>query len=618
MAEIIGTNNKVLIVDLTTQTTDIYKVADQERLCYLGAKGLGLKLLYDRQEPGADPLGPDNHLAFMPGVLMGTGAPCSGRFFAVTKSPQTGIFASSSCGGPFGMQLKTAGWDGLLIKGKAEKPTYLYIDENGVEFREAAELWGLETTAAQEKLDAKRQASVVIGPAGENLVRFANIRSGHRFLGRGGMGAVMGAKNLKAVVAKGGAYKIRPVDTDRFDRHKKRATKYINTNEMTSDVYRKYGTAANARMNQEGGILPVNNFRDGKHPDFDEISGQTMAAKYDTSPHTCKPCTIMCGHKGTIRGETRAIPEFETVGLLGSNLGIFDSDAISDWNEICGRMGMDTISSGGTLAWVMEATENGLIDTDLRFGSTEGISQALEDIAYRRGFGDDMANGSRWLSTKYGGTFYAMHVKGLEMAAYDPRGSFGQGLNYAVANRGACHLSAYLSAQEVFFKMLSPQWTMAKAKWVRFFESLTACINSLQACQFTMFAYLFESPVVKINPTFVLWVNMQLAPEAAMPLVDMTLYRGFWSSITGQDISLWNFFKAGDRIHTLERYMNTREGISRTHDTLPPRMLREGRPCDPKGKPVPLNKMLDSYYKLRGYNRNGIPKPETLIKLGIV
>jgi aldehyde:ferredoxin oxidoreductase len=617
MKEIIGTSNRVLEVDLTRTKVDIYEVKPRERRLYLGGKGLGLKLLYDRLQPGAAPLGEQNILAFMPGVLMGTGAPCSGRFAAVTKSPLTGIMVASSCGGPFGMALKTAGWDGLLVRGKAAEPTYLLINSEGVEFRDAGELWGLDTVAAQAKLDEKHAGTLVIGPAGENLVRFANIATGDRFLGRGGMGAVMGSKNLKALVALGGAYKIIPVDQPAFARLKKKATAYINRNPITGGLYRNYGTPANVAMNVKGNILPVNNFSDGTHGQALQISGEETKKHHETSHHTCKPCTILCGKKGIFRGEEVPSPEYETLSLMGSNLGIFDIEKIAEWNRICGKMGMDTISTGGTLAWVMEAAERGLVQSALKFGSPDGVSEALLDIAHRKGFGAEMAEGSKALSEKYGGTSFAMHVKGLEIAGYDPRGSFGHGLAYAVANRGGCHLSAFLVAQEVFLGLLRPYAARSKADYVRFFENLDNCVNSLQTCLFTLFPYLLESPLTKYTPSFALALLMQELPQMAIPLIDYTLYRDFWSAVTGIKMSRWEYLEAGDRITVLERYMNTREGIWRLHDTLPDRLLREGRKSDPKARTVPIEKLRSKYYKKRGYDHNGIPTPKTLKRLGI-
>ena len=618
MQELTGTGNRVLEVDLSTRRVEVYRVAYRERQLFMGAKGLGLKLLFDRLTAGCDPLGPENILAFMPGVLMGTGAPCSGRFAALAKSPLTGIMAASSCGGPFGMALKTAGWDGLLIRGRAETPTWLLVTEEGISFEDASGLWGMEIPRAQAALEEKGRGSVVIGPAGENLVRCAVMASGHRFFGRGGLGAVMGSKNLKAVAARGGAYRIRPADPVRFEKVKKRATAYINRNPMTSRAYRLFGTAANVRLSLAGRILPVNNFRDGVHPDGDLISGETMAGTRRTTHHTCRPCTILCGHRGEFEGRTTTVPEYETLGLLGANLGIFDPEAIARLNDLCGRLGLDTISAGGTLAWVMEAASKGYVGSDLRFGSTEGVEEALVDMAYMRGFGRDTALGSRRLSERYGGRDFAMQVKGLELAAYDPRGCYGQGLAYAVANRGGCHLSAFLAAQEVFFGLLKPDTVRAKARWVKMFEDITCGINSLQTCQFTMYAYVLEPPLTRYTPNRALCVLMQHLPQVALRLVDVTVYRDLWNAVTGIALSGADFLKAGERIHVLERYMNTREGIDRFDDTLPGRLLKEGRACDPRGLTVPLAKMLPRYYRLRGYDERGVPTKNTLEALEII
>jgi len=617
MQDIIGTGNRILEIDLTTETVHTCTVPQEERRLYLGGKGLGLKLLYDRLQPGTDPLGEDNVVAFMPGVLMGTGAPCSGRFSALTKSPLTGLMASSSCGGPFGMHLKTAGWDGLLIKGKAAEPTYLVITPEKVEFKKAGSLWGKDTHSTQAELGGKGRGTLAIGPAGENQVRFANIASGDRFLGRAGMGAVLGSKRLKAVVAQGGAYKIKPADQDAFDRLKKKATRYINRNRFTGHLFRDFGTLANVSICLEGGILPVKNFADGAHPEAARISGQETRKRHRTRHHTCKPCTILCGKKGTFGGQEMPAPEYETAALLGSNLGIFDMDRIAEWNRVCGMMGMDTISAGGTLGWVMEAAERGLVQSPLKFGSPEGVSEALTEMAALEGFGRETAMGSRALSEKYGGTSFAMQVKGLELAGYDPRGAFGHGLAYAVANRGGCHLSAFLVGQEVFLRLLRPHAVRAKADYVRFFESLDNCINSLQTCLFTLFAYLLEPPLTRFTPRPLLALLMQEMPSLAIPLIDFSLYRDFWCAVTGIKISRREYLEAGDRITVLERYMNTREGVTRADDTLPERLLKEGRRSDPGSRTVPLDRLRRSYYALRGYDRNGVPTPETLEKFGI-
>ena len=615
--EIFGTSNKVLEIDLSTETSATYNVTQQERRMYLGGKGLGLKLIFDRMKPGTDPLGPDNIIAIMPGVLMGTGAACSGRFASVTKSPLTGIMVSSSCGGPFGMQLKTAGWDGALIKGRAKKPTTLVIKSTGVEFRDASELWGKDVGETQQAL-GKVGGSLVIGPAGESQVRFACIVAGERFVGRAGQGAVMGSKNLKAIIAIGNEYKIVPCKLKEFEKAKRKGLKFIDQNEVTSDWYRNHGTPANVNLCNKGGILPVKNFTQGMSPDAWKISGEEMRAKHATKPHTCKPCSILCGKQGTFAGAQLVTPEYETVALFGSNLGIFDPVKIARWNRLCTEKGMDTISAGNVIGWTMEATEKGLVKSDLRFGNSDRIDDAINDMAQLRGLGKDMALGVRAMAEKYGGAGFAMQVKGLELPGYDPRGAFGHGLSYAVANRGACHLSTSIFAMEVFFGLLKPYRTRAKPNFVKFFEDLYCCINSLHGCQFTAFAYLLEPALTKYTPKPLLGFLMQNIPEVTVSLVDFSLYRKLWASIVGCEISNSDYLLAGSRIHVLERYMNTREGVSRKDDTLPQRLLEEGRECDPKKRPVPLAEMLDKYYALRGYDNNGIPTEATLKRLGIM
>ncbi len=617
MQEMTGTSNRILEVDLTEKNFTIYEVPEEDLKLYLGGKGLALKLLYDRMEPGSDPLGEGNMIAFHTGVLLGTGAPCTGRFAAVTKSPLTGIMTSCSCGGAFGMALRTSGWDGIIVKGKSKTPVYLYIDSNGVEFRDAKKLWGMDTQKVQHEIEKDAGGTVAIGPAGENLVRFANVASGHRFLGRGGMGAVMGSKNLKAIAAKGKEFKITPMKQKKFEKAKKKGTAYINRNDISAVSYRNFGTNANVNLNNAGGLLPVRNFTGGTHGEAHKISGEEMAEKFKTSYSTCKPCTILCGHKGTIGGKMRQIPEYETIGLMGSNLEIFDPEKISDFNEICTLMGMDTITAGGTIAWAMEATERGLLKSKLKFGSSEGITDILMDIAQMKGLGKDLAMGSRWCSKKYGGEDFAIHVKGMEMAAYDPRGSFGQGLSYAVANRGACHLSSVSFALEVYLDLIEAYSHRSKASLVKYQEDIMSAINSLQTCVFTAFPYELETPLMKYSPRPVLKFCMNLMAGIAMRFVDVSLWPELWSATTGMRLGMTSFLRAGERVQVLERMMNCAEGISRKDDTLPPRLLNEFRKCDSKERPIPLEKMLNRYYFVRGFDKNGIPKDRTIRKLKI-
>jgi len=615
--EIIGCSNRVLEADLGTGKFSIIEIQEKEREMYLGGKGLALKLLYDRLEPGIDPLGRDNIIIFMTGVIAGTAAPCSGRFSAVTKSPLTGIIATSSCGGPFGNALKSSGWDGIIIRGKAKKPVYLAIDRDGIKIKSAAAIWGRDTGKAQDFLKKEGNGSLVIGRAGENRVLFSNIRSGERFLGRGGMGAVMGSKNLKGITVKGGDCTVVPGNKEAFEKTRKKLLRYINANGITSGAYRNFGTGANMNLSNAGGILPVRNFTGGTNDKAYGISGEAMADRHGMKHSTCRPCSILCGHKGEFSGAMKAVPEYETTTLMGSNLDIYDPEIIAEWNEICSLEGMDTISAGNVIGWAMEATDRGAMKSRLRFGSPLGISSLLRDMALKKGAGKELAAGTKKLSEKYGGREYAMEVKGMEMAGYDPRGSWGQGLSYAVANRGACHLSTSLFTLEVFLGMSGPRSVKGKAGMVKFFENIFSTVNSLQICQFTSYAVFLEPPLVKYTPRPMLKFMLENLTGLALSLMDIRLWPGLWSSATGKKLTVRGFKDAGERIHVLERYMNTREGISRKDDTLPERLLRESRDCDPGGGGVPLEVMLDSYYRARGYDGSGVPADSTLKRLGI-
>ena len=610
MKEITGVTNKLLTVDLSQKSWKIVKIDRNDRKMYLGGKGLGLKIYYDMFSNRLDdiePLGEENPLVFMAGVLTGTGAVCSARFAGITKSPLTGIMVTSSCGGPFGGALKTAGYDGLIILGKSKAQTWLEITEEDVLFHDASSLWGKTTRDAQGMLNLSgKDGDLVIGPAGENGVLYANILSGHRFLGRGGMGAVMGGKNLKAVAVRGRAYRVRPVKEAMFKKIRKKASLYITKNDF-SQKYNRFGTASNVIPGIAAGYVPVTNFTYRTDERFRVLSGEAMAEKYSTTNSSCIPCSIQCGHKGTFPdGIVKQIPEYETVGLWGPNIDNYDSDKIGEWNLLMNDLGMDTISAGGTVSWAMEAGEKGLRETELRFGKINNIAKIIEDIAYRRGEGKELSLGSRNLSKKYGGKDFAIQVKGLEMAAYDPRGAWGQGLSYATANRGACHLSAYPLALEVLFGFLEPYTTRSKAFWVDFFENFNAALNSLQTCQFTSFAYILEPFPVTIFPRFVLKFAMQHFPALAVFFLNFGILNGTYESITGIKLSQKDFITAGRRIHILERYMNTKMGIGRKDDTLPERF-----------QAVPLEPMLKDYYRIKKYDKNGVPTRKILSLLGI-
>lgn len=618
---ITGESARCLEVDLSTETWQAIETSELDRREYLGGKGLGLKLINDRigtRLDTIDPLGADNILAFMTGSFMGTGAPCSGRFAGITKSPLTGIMVTASCGGPFGMALRTAGWDGLLVKGRAARPSLLQIDSEGVQFRSAATLWGQETGPVQAALaDSPQKGVLVIGPAAENGVLYSVIRSGNRYLGRGGMGTVMASKNLKAIVATGRTYSIKPVDEKKFLKYNTIAKKYITRNSFVLN-YRAYGTSYGVRPGIRSGYAPVRNFRDRTDPRCEAFSGESMAERYKTKPATCIPCSIMCGHKGVYPdGKTRHIPEYETVGLWGGNILNFDPDLIGILNERMNELGIDTISCGATVGWAMEAAEKGLRPSSLAFGKTENLGQIIEDIAWHRGEGIELALGTKRLAERYGGMDFAPQVKGLEIAAYDPRAGWGQGLNYAIANRGGCHLNAYPIGLEAIFNFI-PQYTvLSKASWVCFMEDLFSAANSVQTCQFTIFGYLLEPLVARYTPKPVLKLVMTLLPDLAQVLLDWSALSGLLSAITGRPLKMREFLKCGRRIHVLERMMNLKCGIRQQDDTLPGRFLEEAITAHPVRSVVPIKKLVAAYYRKKGYGSDGIPTERLLASLNL-
>jgi aldehyde:ferredoxin oxidoreductase len=623
MKTIIGESKRYLEINLTDRSFSVFSPSEEDLARYIGGKGLGLKLFYDRMSTGRDlarldPLGPKNILALMMGTFIGTGAPCSARFAGVTKSPLTGIMVGSSCGGPFGMACKTAGWDGLLVSGAADKPLVLMIDEDGASFEEAGELWGLGTEEAQKRLiDNPRKGALVIGPAGENGVLYANIRSGSRYLGRGGMGTVMGAKRLKAIVAIGRSYNIEPADPEAFAKYRERGNNYINRNAFVLS-YRAYGTNFGVNPGVESGFAPVRNFRDRTDERCRALSGEAMAKRYHTSHSTCLPCSVLCGQKGTYPdGKVRHIPEYETIGLWGGNIMNFDPDLVGLWNDQMNDLGLDTISCGGTVSWAMEAAEKGIRASELAFGKTDNIPKILNDIAHRENEGEELSLGSKRLAQKYGGMDFAAQVKGLEMAAYDPRGGWGQGLNYAVANRGGCHLNAYPIALEAVFHFIPAYTKLSKVSWVAFFENLFDAVNATQTCQFSVFGYLLEPPIAKYTPRFLLKAAMTFMPDVAQLLLDWGALSGLVSAITGRRTTKKAFITAGRRSHVLERHMNVLMGITKADDTLPGRFLTEAETKHSVKSVVPIEPMVNAYYRKKGYNKEGIPTPRLLASLDI-
>lgn len=612
MKDIVAFNNKVMEVDLSAGRVKALRISEKDRKEYLGGKGLATKLLYDHIPPGIDPLAAENILVMMSGPTAGTAAPAGGRFAVVCKSPLTGIFASSYVGGRFGLSLKRAGFDGIMIRGRADAPVYIKVDRDHVTIEDAADLWGTDTHTLQE-MRRDEGDWVTIGPAGENLVRFAVIASGRRVAGRCGLGAVMGSKNLKGIVA-GGDRKIVPADPERFKKALKIAQKKVVEHDNTGRHLRELGTPQNVRIYGSHAIMPVRNFSRPVFEKMEAISAETIRDQHKIKTHGCPGCPIRCGRTGKFNDREMISPEYETIAMMGSNLMIGDINRIAVWNEKLNRLGLDSISTGSVIAFAMELSEKCLLDTGLSFGDPQGIDELIDNIAHRQGIGDDLAEGVKRLSDKFGGQDCAIHVKGLEMAAYDPRGCSGQGLGYATANSGATHLSGSTHAIEAD-SYLSPHGTKGKAHFVKFMQDITDAVNSAIFCIQTEYPFLEENFAYKYTPAPIMRFLMRNFPALAVATTDLSDYCGILSGLMGHEFKRKEFYAVGERIFNLERHMNCRKGITRADDTLPRRFLEDTG--EQKWAPVELDKMLDNYYRLRGWDDNGVPLPETLDKLGI-
>ncbi len=629
-----GYMGKVLEVNLSTNDITSYSLPEKTLDLYVGNKGLAIRLLYDLLTTGVDPLSEDNILIVTTAPLTGTGAPSSNRFNVTTKSPLTGAIGDSNCGGDFGVHLKRAGYDALIVKGKASSPVYLDITDEGVNIKDARDMWGLNTEESQEALPEKA-GKMVIGPAGENLVKYACIVSEERVAGRAGVGTVMGSKNLKAVTASGNL-KPQIYNEELFKEAVKEWRDLLKSHPSTGEELPRYGTSMFINRTSATHTLPTRNFKHGQFKDAEKISGETLADKYLTKNIGCYGCPMRCGRQVKVDGKPVKGPEYETIGMMGSNLLMNDLQEISNWNRQADLLGLDTISLGNTLGFVMEAGEKGLIKTDLTFGRSDNISKAVEDIAYRRGLGDEMAEGVRYLSQKYGGEDFAMQVKGLEMAAYEPRSALGMGLGYAVANRGGCHLGAgyvvFLEANGPI--TVDPFTTKGKPGLAVFNQTVLEAISTLGSCNFTNYAVFPEQLIKMYNKSNVVSsvVNSSLTlsgntmgkfmsrPKALLPknVFQMAFpHIKAHSHLTGKEMSPVDFLKLGQRVFNMSRLFNAREGITGEEDTLPARLTDElQRQEEPRSR-VPLSSMLPVFYRLRGWSKDGVPTDETLKYLEI-
>ena len=630
MTELKGYAGKVIKINLTDKTVEDYPFTDEERKLYVGGKIMAAKIIYDNIKSKIDPFSPENMIVISTGPLNCLGSPCSSRFNTSTISPMTGFYTSSNCGGNFGLSLKRAGYDAIIIVGKAEEKTYLRITDDGVEFKNADDLWGLTTSEAQEAIKDKGD-KFVIGPAGENLVRYACVVSGERAAGRGGVGAVFGAKNLKGLVAEG--HKTpEPYDKEGLRKVNAKWTKKLKKHPTTGVQLPELGTAALVASMNARNLLATNNYRSGKYEHFEDISGETLREDYLVRNTGCTTCPIRCQRVVKVEGKEVKGPEVETIGLFGSNILNNDMQSILDWNYYMDEYGMDTISCGNTISFAMELNEKGMWDNGLQFGKIDNIKQTIEDIAYRRGIGDELAEGSKRLALKYGGMDFAMQAKGLELAAYEPRGAVGHGLGYAVSNRGGCHLNGgYLVVLEGLMMSVDPYTTFGKAALCIMFQDLMEACSAGGNCLFTTYAFLPSFLLAKpqglltstVNKVFtkvglVLKFLLRIPTALAIHLPGYMLpHTMAIRKATGIKMNFGQFLRLGERGYNLERMIDVNLGLQKEDDDLPGRLKNELQiATEPKSK-VPLDKLLKKYYSTRFWDKDGKPTKKLMRRLKI-
>lgn len=585
-----GYTGKLLFVDLTARTSRVEPLDEAIARDFIGGRGLGARMLYDLAPAGIDPLAPEAPLIFATGPLTGTKAPTSGRFSLTGRSPLTGTVLDTNCGGAFGARLKAAGYDALILTGAASSLVALHITEQGVEIEDAAALAGLDVPEATDAVLAGRDktSAAVIGSAGERGVLLATIMvDAKRALGRGGMGAVLGSKRVKAITASGTRQPevARPEDLE-FFLYEVRKT--IKANPVTSRALPEFGTAMLVGVMGRRGLMPAANYRTGADDAaVDALSGERLASEFLVKRSGCWGCPIQCGRQTrTSTGEGHG-PEYETIWALGVNLGVERLEDVIELGYLCNRLGLDTISVGGTLACAIELAEEGTPGLPVRRGDVASIAAAIRALAAQEGeTGQQLSKGARRLAEAHGRPELAMQVKGLELPAYDPRGMQGQGLGYATSNRGGCHLRGNMLGFEVLGtpKLVDRDATSGKAGLLIVAQHLGAVLDSLSLCKFTSFALSEEH------------------------------YARLYSAVTGFDAGGQDLLLAGERIWNLERLYNLREGFTAADDRLPTRLLDE--PND-VGEVVHLEGMLQEYYRFRGWDENGVPTDRKLAQLGL-
>ena len=599
-----GYSGKILDVDLTSadmSTAELDRALAQD---YMGGKGFGARILYDQLPAGCDPLSPENILVFATGPLTGTLAPSSGRFEVCTKSPATGLWLDSNCGGFFGPELKFAGYDMVIIRGKAASPVVLVIDDDKFELQPAGDLWGTDTLTTHRKIKetfGREYKVLCIGEAGEKGVCFAGIISEYRALGRGGAGAVMGAKNLKAIAVRGtGSISLH--DPDNFMKICREAYNELANSPDTGGGRQKYGTNVILSLMDEAGIHPVRNFQKGKFDGASQVNEDNIE-KYYVRNKACFGCPIYCSKisevkHGKYKGCYTEGPEYENVWSFGANCENTDIGALIQAEYLCDYYGLDGITTGNVIGFLMECVEKGLLSEadigfPLAFGNDESIINAIHLIGRQQGPGKLWGLGVKRMAEEIqGARDLAMHVKGLELPAYDPRGSAGMALAYATSDRGGCHLRSWPIADELLategrMDLYSQEF---KAELVKTQQDLFGMVNCSGMCLFATFALSLK----------------QITP--------------FLHAATGMEVfaSSDEVMKIGERVNNLARLFNIREGLTKELDTLPQRFFKEPLKEGPhRDRVVELEQMRAEYYFVRGWDEEGVPGAEKLKELGI-
>lgn len=613
-----GYVGKILRVDLQSQTTRDERLPEEVSRKYIGGSGLASRIIYDEVKPETKPLDPENRLLFITGPLTGTIVPTSGRWCVCTKSPLTGIWAESHIGGFWGPELKYAGYDGVIVQGKSDTPAYIWIHDGQVEIKSAKNLWGLSTTATQQTIKKELQDEetkvACIGQAGENLVLLASIISDYplnRAAGRCGTGAVMGSKNLKAIAVRANeTKKIASADEKRLVEFLKKIYITIRSN-PTVQILASHGTNGQMDMFHEYGDTPVYNWRRGSWPEgVEKICGQAVTKKMLLKQTACSRCIIACGRHveikdGLYAGTICRGPEYETAGALGTMLLNDDIGVLTKAGQLCDEYGMDTISTGATIAFAMECYEKKLIGAsetdgvDLIWGNGEAILATIKKMAKKDGWlGKLLSEGVRNAAEAVGkrSEDYAIHVKGLELPMHDPRAFQGMGLQYATSPRGACHNRGFVASIEQGARIpeldigmqerLQRFTTEGKGLVVAKMQNWHEIQDSLIICKFAYLPPMFLASI--------------------------------YTMVTGSKVTFADLIEAADRTFTLKRAFNIRAGVSRKDDTLPKRILEEPTPDGgAAGKVNRLSEMLDDHYKARGWSHEGIPTREKLESLGL-